>query len=75
FPSREGAPAHPDGEVAAQSPEADLILRWTQARAVPVYFAGRNGPLLRAVARLHQRLRGGSPAGEPAGVASGAAAD
>ncbi|MCI0586085.1 MAG: hypothetical protein L0323_04490 [Planctomycetes bacterium] len=62
----------PSGEGFAQSAETDLVLRWTQARAVPVYFAGPNGPLLRAVGRLHQRLRA-APAREPAATPSGSA--
>ncbi len=70
FPSGEGAASRAQDEGAAQSPETDLVLRWTQARAVPVYFAGPNGPLLRAVGRLHQRLRV-APTGEPAAAAGG----
>src|SRR5262245_15690537 len=57
FPSENGASAREGDEGPAQNPESDLILRWAQPRAVPIYFAGPNGPLLRAVVRLHERLR------------------
>jgi|SRR5262245_18551672 len=78
FPSERGTSGRPGIDGPPENPEADLILRWTQPRAVPVYFAGPNGPLLRAVGRLHERLRAAPPRrrspSDREAVASGAAA-
>ncbi|HET6201693.1 MAG TPA: hypothetical protein VFI25_02695 [Planctomycetota bacterium] len=46
-----------ESEETTWSPPVALILRWTEARAVPAYFAGPNGPLFRIVGGIQRRLR------------------